>query len=40
MGDGKSEISINLDLNKNLSTRGAVSESGGTKFGIIYKKDY
>jgi translocation and assembly module TamB len=40
MGDGKSEISINLDLSKHLSTRGAVSESGGTKFGIIYKKDY
>jgi translocation and assembly module TamB len=40
MGDGKSEISINLDLNKHLSTRGAFSEEGGTKFGIIYKNDY
>ena len=40
MGDGKSEISINLDLNKSLSTKGSVSESGGSKFGFVFKKDY
>jgi translocation and assembly module TamB len=39
-GNGKSEISINLDLNKNLSTSGAVTQSGGSKLGIFFKKDY
>ena len=39
-GNGKSEISINLDLNKNLSTTGTVTQSGESKLGIFFKKDY
>lgn len=39
-GNGKSEISINLDLNKNLSTSGTITQSGESKLGIFFKKDY
>ncbi|MBE9475878.1 MAG: translocation/assembly module TamB domain-containing protein, partial [Proteobacteria bacterium] len=40
MGDGKSEISIILDLKKNLSVKGSVGEDGDSAFGIMFKKDY
>jgi translocation and assembly module TamB len=40
MGDGKSEVSIILDLKKNLSVKGAVGGDGNSTFGILYKKDY
>ena len=39
-GNGNSEISINLDLNKNLSTSGMLTQSGGSKLGIYFKRDY
>lgn len=39
-GDDKSEISINLDLNQNVTVRGAVSESGNSSVGVFFEKDY
>ena len=38
--DGKSEISLNLDVTKNLTIKGTVGSEGGTGLGIFLEKDY
>ncbi|WP_435256706.1 translocation/assembly module TamB domain-containing protein [Thioclava sp. FR2] len=38
--NGKSEISLNLDLTKNVTIKGRVGNTGDTGIGIYYEKDY
>ncbi len=37
---GESELSINLDLNQNLSVSGTVDSVGETGVGVFFKRDY
>ena len=38
--DGKSDLSINLDLSPSVTVRGAVSTDGNTGLGVFFEKDY
>lgn len=38
--DGEAEVNINLDLTKNLTARGAVSNKGEASIGIYFERDY
>lgn len=38
--DGKSEISLNLDLTDNITVKGRVGATGDAGLGIYYEKDY
>ncbi|WP_229802328.1 translocation/assembly module TamB domain-containing protein [Paramylibacter ulvae] len=36
----KSTVSINLDVNKNVTLRGSVKETGASSVGVFFEKDY
>jgi translocation and assembly module TamB len=38
--DGTADISINLDITKNLKAKGSVGSDGNTGIGIFFEKDY
>ncbi len=38
--EGDAELSLNVDLNENLTARGGVSNDGNTSIGIFFEKDY
>ena len=38
--DGRSEVSLNLDLTPSVSVQGAVSNDGSSSVGIFYQRDY
>lgn len=38
--DGEAQVNINLDLNKNLTARGSLSNKGDATLGIYFEKDY
>ncbi|HBZ43733.1 MAG TPA: translocation and assembly module protein TamB [Maritimibacter sp.] len=38
--DGDAEVTINLDLNQNLTARGSLGTDGDTSLGIYFEKDY
>lgn len=38
--DGKSEISLNLDLTDSITVKGRVGTDGDTGLGVFYEKDY
>ena len=38
--DGKSEVTLNLDLSSSVTVRGAVGSDGNTGVGVFYEKDY
>ncbi|MCX8227156.1 MAG: translocation/assembly module TamB domain-containing protein, partial [Sulfitobacter sp.] len=38
--DGTADISINLDIGKNLTAKGTVGSDGNTGIGLFFEKDY
>ncbi len=38
--DGKTEVSINLDVRKDVTVRGTAASDGSTGVGIYYERDY
>lgn len=38
--EGKTELSINLDLTDSLTARGSVTSSGSSSIGLFFQKDY
>ncbi|WP_018304817.1 translocation/assembly module TamB domain-containing protein [Wenxinia marina] len=40
VGEGGTELSINLDLTEDLTVRGAVSSEGESSLGIFFERDY
>ncbi|MEL7344273.1 MAG: translocation/assembly module TamB domain-containing protein, partial [Pseudomonadota bacterium] len=38
--DGRSEVSLNLDLTPSVSVQGSVANDGGSSIGIFYQRDY
>ncbi len=38
--DGKSEVTLNLDLSPSVTVRGAVGSDGNAGVGVFYEKDY
>ena len=38
--DGKSEVTLNLDLSPSVTVRGAVGSDGNTGVGVFFEKDY
>jgi len=39
-GDGKTELNLNLDINKALTARGSVDSEGESAIGLFYERDY
>ncbi|MEN0088115.1 MAG: hypothetical protein AAF737_06745, partial [Pseudomonadota bacterium] len=39
-GAGGGEVSINLDITRNLKAKGSVASDGNSKLGIFFEKDY
>lgn len=38
--DGRSEININIDIDRNFTARGSVASDGETSIGIFFERDY
>lgn len=39
-GDGRTELNLNLDINKSLTARGSVDSEGESSIGLFYERDY
>ncbi|WP_263568242.1 translocation/assembly module TamB domain-containing protein [Paracoccus sp. DMF] len=39
-GDGKTQLNLNLDINKALTARGSVDSEGESAIGLFYERDY